>query len=48
MTDVSQELMIEAGSSSKMLVSIYQTKWCYIPDDSHFIITMRTSNLTKA
>jgi hypothetical protein len=28
-------LMMEAVSSSEMLVNIYQATWCNIPEDSH-------------
>jgi hypothetical protein len=28
-------LMMKVVSSTKMLVSIYQTSWCNIPEDSH-------------
>jgi hypothetical protein len=36
MTNVSEVLMMEAVSTSEMLINIYQTTWCNIPEDSHF------------
>jgi hypothetical protein len=36
-------LMMEAAGISEMLVNFYQTSWCNIPEDRHFILTtMRT------
>jgi hypothetical protein len=29
-------LMMEAASTSEMLVNFYQTTWHYNPEDSHF------------
>jgi hypothetical protein len=37
-------LMMEAVSSSETLVSIYQTSWFNIPEDSH-LHTRRRENL---
>jgi hypothetical protein len=33
-------LMMEAVSTSEMVVSFYQTIWCNIPEDSHLQETM--------
>jgi hypothetical protein len=36
--------MVEAASTSEMLVNFYQITWCYNPEDSHLQQILDLSN----